>query len=518
MGEKEKILAKLTMKDYREDLEFVLENKKFDEEAKSLLLNIYYKLDNYYKDYLAVKIECEDRNKYMEDYVKIIKAKCNKISIVKPQEFENGDKYSIDKKKGEIKCIPNESVLLHAIYDMIERDISTERLLLEDFTKICLNNVMYKTKTINAMEPFRDFTGWSWQVSLNDNDSIIDNLIYQNLILVFGYKFINDNIYKSNIISLLNTELNKKKFGEQGYNFFMDILETCIILYNNISKENHDKCFKYKKSLISRSRMLNTRKECVEDRTKNSSAVSKQIKSIDDMLNNINLLRECYEKDLKKNKKAYFCISDFVEKKEFEKQELLATIKENNRDLKQKQYLFSHDDYEETLKLYDQITEDNEKISLSKNLNKLQMDFLECIKIKIENSNTKQELCNLIIELRYYSNLLIKKGKTVIEQEKIAEEFDNVSKMLINKMIDNKFIDLGFSNKEFNYKILKYLFTTKIIELSGLVIKITFVTDKHINVEYYDGKQLDYKQSLEIPVNENTNKKDKKIKIFKVGG
>ena len=519
MGEKEKILAKLTMKDYREDLEFVLENKKFDEEAKSLLLNIYYKLDNYYKDYLVVKQECEEKNKYMEDYVKIIKAKCNKISIVKPQELENVIKYTVDKKKGEIKCIPNETALLHAIFDLIERDISTDRLLLEDFTKICLNNVMYRAKTINAMEPFRDFTGWSWQVSLTDNNNIIDNLIYQNLILLFGYKFINENIYKSNIIGLLNTELNKKKLGKPGYNFFMDVLEICVILYNNVSKENHDKCLKYKKSLISRNRMLSTRKECVEDRTKNSSAVSKQIKSIDDMLNDISLLRECYEKDLKKNKNAYFCLSDFVEKKEYEKQNLLATIKENNRDLKQKQYLYNHEDYEETLKIYAQINEDNETVNLSNNLVKLENDFLECIKMKIENSNTKQELCDLIIKLRYYSNLPIKKGKTVVEQEKIAGEFDNISEILINKMIDNKFIDIGFSNKEFNYKILKYLFSTKIIELSGLVIKITFVTDKHINVEYYDGKQLDYKQSLEIPSDDKiTNRKDKKIKIFKVGG
>ena len=519
MGEKEKILAKLTMKDYREDLEFVLESKEFEEEAKSLLLNIYYKLSDYYKDYLAVKIECEDQEKYMEDYVKIIKAKCNKINFLKPQEFENGERFVVDKRKGEIKCIPNESVLLHAIYDMIERDVSTDRLLLEDFTKICLNNVMYKAKTINALEPFRDFTGWSWQISITDNDDIIKNLIYQNLILVYGYKFINDNIYKTDIIKLLNTELNIKKLGEAGYNFFMDLLGMCVILYNNVSKENHDKCLKYKNSLISRSKMLSTRKECVEDRAQNSSDVSKQIKCIDEMLNNISLLRECYKKEINANKKAYFCISDFVENKEQDKQNLLATIKENNRELKQRQYLFNHDDYEETLKIYDKITEEREKVNLHNNLIKLQKDFLECIKMKIENANTKQELCDLIIELRYYSNLFIEKNKKVIDYEEIEKEFDAINKMLITKMIDNKFVDLGFTDKELNYKILKYIFTSKIIELKELVIKIIYNTDENINVEYYDGKQLDYKQVFEIPPEEKAiNKKDKRIKIFKVGG
>ena len=108
MGEKEKILARFNIKDYREDLEYVLENKKFDEEAKSLLLNIYYKLDNFYKDYLSVKIECEDKNKYLEDYIKIIKAKCNKITMIQPKEITEGDKFAIDIKKGEIKSFPNE--------------------------------------------------------------------------------------------------------------------------------------------------------------------------------------------------------------------------------------------------------------------------------------------------------------------------------------------------------------------------------------------------------------------------
>lgn len=519
MGEKEKILARFNIKDYREDLEYVLENKKFDEEAKSLLLNIYYKLDNFYKDYLSVKIECEDKNKYLEDYIKIIKAKCNKITMIQPKEITEGDKFAIDIKKGEIKSFPNELVLLQAIYKIIERDVSTDRLLLEDFTKICLNNVMYKAKTINSVEPLRDFTGWSWQISLTDNDTIVNNLIYQNLILLLGYRFVNDNIYKTNIITLLNNELNKQEYSEVGYNFLMDLLELCIIVFNNISKENHEKCLKYKNSLISKRKMLNTRREYVEDKTKSSSTISKQIKKIDDMLENIVLIREQYEKEIKKDKNQYLGISDFIDKKEVEKKKLLNQIKENNKVLNQKQYLFNHDDYENTLKLYDQITEEKEKVNIQNNLTKLQKDFLECMKIKIEKANTKKDLCDIVVELRYYSNLLIKKDKTVIDQNKISKDFENITKQLIYKMVENKFFDIGFVDKEFNYSILKYVFNTKIIELNGIIIKLCYLPDNKVNVEYYDGKMLEYKQTFDIPKDEVvTNKKDKKIKLFKIGG
>ena len=522
MGEKEKILAKLTTKDYRGDLEFVLENKKIDEEAKSLLLNVYYKLDSFYKDYQAVKIECEDKNKYLEEYVKIIKAKCNKISIAQPQEFSGGNKCIIDYKTGEIKCFPNELVLLQAVYKIIERNVSTDRLLLEDFTKICLNNVMFKAKTINSVEPLRDFTGWSWQISIPDNESIINNLIYQNLILLLGFKFVNDNIYKTNIIALLNNEFNKKKYGEAGYNFLMNLLETCIILFNNVSKDNHEKCLKYKKTLVSKNRMLNTRKECVEDTTKDSEAISKQIKQIDEMLDDISLLREAYSKEIKKDRNKLIGISDFVEKQEEEKINLLAQIKENNKLLKKKQYLFNHDDYENTLKLYEQITDDSEKINIQNQLIKLQLSFLECMKVRIENLEQKKDLCDVIVELRYYSNLLIKKEKTVIENAKIAKVFEDVEKQALYKMIECNHVDLGFTNKDFNYNILKYVFVTKMIDLNEFIIKISYISDSKINVEYYDGKMIESKEFFDIPkediVQTKKDKKDKKIKLFKIGG
>ena len=86
MSEKEKILSKFNIKDYRNELELILENKHFDEEAKSLLLNIFYKIDNFYKDYLSVKKESENKNKFLEDYMNIIKNKCNKIEVVPPQD------------------------------------------------------------------------------------------------------------------------------------------------------------------------------------------------------------------------------------------------------------------------------------------------------------------------------------------------------------------------------------------------------------------------------------------------
>ncbi len=90
--------------------------------------------------------------------------------------------------------------------------------------------------------------------------------------------------------------------------------------------------------------------------------------------------------------------------------------------------MFNHDDYNKLLDLYEIIDENEETVNIQNQLLNLQKDFLECMKIRIQNAKTKNELCEIIVELRYYSNLLIKKGKTVIEQSEILNEFEELEK------------------------------------------------------------------------------------------
>ena len=104
MNEKENLLSKFNIKDYRNDLELILENKKFDEEAKSLLLSIFYKIDNFYKDYQSVKDNVENKNKFIEEYITIIRDYCSEIKILSPQLCENNNmKYIVDKDNGKIQ-------------------------------------------------------------------------------------------------------------------------------------------------------------------------------------------------------------------------------------------------------------------------------------------------------------------------------------------------------------------------------------------------------------------------------
>ena len=519
MGEKEKILSKLNMKDYKNELELILEEKNFDEEAKSLLLGIFYKLDNFYKDYMTVKKDTELKNQYLEDFINIIKTKCKYIYLIKPQDFKEKKKYEVDKKRGEIKCVPNEIILLYAVYELSEKDISEEKYLLEDFTKICVNNVLNKGKTINEIEPIRDFNGWSWNIQIDNSTNIVYNLIFQNILILFGYQFIKENINKSGIMDSFRLEIKKQGYGEQGNQFLNSLFKTCVMLYNNQSKDNHEKCLKYKKSIINKKNMLKNRKEYVEDKNKDSSSISKKIQKIDKMLDDIELIRSEYEKCIEANKNEYFCISDFVESKENERKKLLKQIKDNNKVLSQKKYLTEHDNYEVLLDFYELINDEQEKVNFQNSILKLQKQFLECIKLKIEKSSQKKELFNYIVQLRYYCNLLYKKDKNIMTQEKLIDDLESAVNKAISKMLELKIVDTGFKSEKFNYQILNYIFKTKIIELETMNLKISFIENNKVEVEYYDSKVLENKEKFDVPIEEEiTSKKDRKIKLFKIGG
>ncbi len=53
--EKERLISKLNIKDYNNQLEKILSKKTFSEDTKNLLLNMLYKIENAYDDYNKVK-------------------------------------------------------------------------------------------------------------------------------------------------------------------------------------------------------------------------------------------------------------------------------------------------------------------------------------------------------------------------------------------------------------------------------------------------------------------------------
>ena len=69
----DKFLDKIVKKDYNNELEKVLEKKAFDENTKSLLLSILYKIETAYNDYEIVKPNVKSKEEFVQDIINHIR-------------------------------------------------------------------------------------------------------------------------------------------------------------------------------------------------------------------------------------------------------------------------------------------------------------------------------------------------------------------------------------------------------------------------------------------------------------
>ena len=230
--EKNRLLSKLniSIKDYNNELEKILEHKLFAFEVKNLLLSMLYKIEDAYKDFEIVKIEAPPKNEYIEDLLRIIKEKALTILLAKPgtEEAKELDakqlSYEIDKKNGKIICIQNELVMLCALFKLDETDILMNAK--NDYIEEPLQYFLNQGKLDSHIEVMRDFNGWSWDVVAKDIVDLEYNLMYQIMILLDGRKHLKNKKYEDVYILLDKMAIEKyimDKVGEKYRNDLEDM-------------------------------------------------------------------------------------------------------------------------------------------------------------------------------------------------------------------------------------------------------------------------------------------------------
>ena len=158
---KDKFLDKLVKKDYNNELEEVLEKKNFDENTKSILLNILYKIETAYKDYEKVKQGVESKEEFIQAIIKTIKNNCENINIVKLNSEESkilGNKtFLVERQNKRIICYPIERKLLYCLAKISKK----EKIIKDDYFLInkTLSQLINVGNNINTVEPLRDFNG-----------------------------------------------------------------------------------------------------------------------------------------------------------------------------------------------------------------------------------------------------------------------------------------------------------------------------------------------------------------------
>ena len=521
----DKFLEKIVKKDYNNELEKILEKKNFDENVKSILLSIFYKIETAYKDYEKVKQDVETKDEFIKMFLKQIEDNCEEIKVISLKSEDSrilGNKtFLVDKKNRKIICYPIERKLLYCISKISKKD----KIIKDDYFLInkTLSNLINVGNCINQVEPMRDFNGYSWTTIPKEMESIQHNIIYQNLRILLGNEFLNDWIYNKEYIidymELLRKNLIKKYGKTEGAGIINTLSQLSVLMDVRYNKNAREEIINIKNEVEEKLEKVQDSKKFVEKITKEKMELTKKIKYIDETLNNKNMLQEEYvrrNENLPLEEKI-FSIRILSKILEDERGECLEKIEELNNVLSPKKYLKYRKELEEKEKYLILLDEGNIDKEIDKLIIEIQKEFLRCYYTKLERVQTKQEIIKMIYEFRYYCMIPYDDERNIYEIKQLQKRIEQIKRILIQKAGEIKAINVFAKDEEVNYQMLKNIFNIRIINLEELSIKVTKEKEDFF-VQLFDDNVFEEKTI--IANSENINKKDleirlnKKVKIF----
>lgn len=481
--------SKILSKDYKEELANIAEQKGYTQEAGNLLLSMIYKIEDSFENYETVKREVPNKLEFMKDIIKTVAKQCAKIEIAEPntklaQKLKDNKCNIISEKVAGGKVVisfPNEKTLLYGISkaglnDVNEKMTTKQKAVL---TAISIG------KCISISEVLRDFNGWTWYISSKEIESSECNIIYILLSLLYGYKFINS-------INSDNLDLLKMNMPESLWN---ELEKVAMQFYLSYDKEENEKVLKelagYKTKLA---RMKDQEKYIIEIGEEKKLELD-EIRKIDRILSDQKILRTHYLEYNSKlpNEEKIFSVSHYEDMLQKKREEAMKKIEEYN----------AMQNPNEFLKIRDELRLKIKERETKTDITKLQTEFLKCFIKKIEKTNDKKGLTNLIYQVRYLNFIPNCKMKLTELQKK-----------LVPKAIEARVLNPISNNNDLDYRILAGIFESQVISLQSLLIKLSS-SKKGIEVEIYDGDVLDSKYTVELPDGSNVQiKKAKKTKIF----
>jgi len=216
-------------------LEAVLYKKKLAGEVKNLLLSMLYNIGSSYNDYAGIKVNVEEKNKFIQNIINIIDS-CNKIEIVRPsseegQEFiKQGITSKVDTYLKEIKAFPSEKAMLFALFKLNDTKMFLDEK--HNLIRVSLPEMLNEGRDINNIEIIRDFNSWSWNTVSSEVSNIDCNLIYQNLQILLGFEALNEwmNLEKeTELLNKLELELNRR-YDDETVSQLLDIIYRLSII------------------------------------------------------------------------------------------------------------------------------------------------------------------------------------------------------------------------------------------------------------------------------------------------
>lgn len=495
--------------DYNLILEKILDSKYFSSNTKSLLLSMVYKIENCYGDYQRVKGIEQTKEKFLEILIDIIKKYCYDIKLVEPESKEaiaikqHGLLALTNEKEKSILSYPTEISLLYAVSDIVPKYfyIPEKYILKEQFQNILVNGY-----NENNLEILSDFNGWSWDLNLTYKNNIIDNLIYQNLLILFGTDFMNGwlecSSSEANHFEVLKGEVLGTKFIETLTQYLYFTLE---------DKKKVDKIIKVKKEELKK---ISDKPKFSEECKKEKMKLLTEIEKLDKLLNNKEILMNNYiTENLKlKESKRFSTINAY--RKELEKRREICL--KNIQSINYKQNPVNYIKYKKELEDIALIDESTIK-DKNQYIKKIQLEFLKALEEKVGYLENEEEIISYIYKIRYYKYLYLDENMQVKDDTELLSRIDDIMESLIEKACEKEIIRVISQKFKVNVEIIKNILDNKIINLEEIRFEVNYkagkiivtVYDKEVYEKDFELSEKMSKKELELLVKPN-----KLLKLF----
>ena len=500
------------LKDYNLELEEILDRKYFSSNIKNLLFSMIYKIEISYVDYLQVKKCVRTKDDFLNELIETIRLYCDNVKTVEPDSdqakmlIQNDVKALTNEKERSILAYPTEIALLYALSEISPKYFYMN----QDFSlKKQFQNVLVNGYVQNNMEILSDFTGWSWDKTFNKKYTYIDNLIYQNLLVILGEKFLYEwRTYGSTRRDFLDEAKKYIKYFTGNEKYLISLYK--LIYLNSSNKEKEKITLKLREDIKLLKKMNDTPKYIEEIKNKKQK-FEKRIRKFDTVLEEPELLEKEFIKANSKLEEAkrIKSLKRYKQLIEKEREKIVKEIEEIDYILKPENFSKKKEFLKKSYEIY------TSKQTLDEIIIENQKYFLNFVDKKLSKMKTRDEILDVLYELRYYKSLRVSKGKLIVEIEEIDNEVDKIMKKAITMLCKLGAIRIISMDINLNFEIIKYALDTKIMELekiklyfdqdeNGLIIK---VFDKDI-IEKQGRKRVDIsKKTLEV-------KLKRKIKLF----
>ncbi len=481
--------SKILARDYKEELANIAEQKRFKQSAGNLLLSMFYKTEDSFTNYQIVKREVPNRDDFLKSIVDNVRKYCDNIEIAEPHTElakelkENKCKIvSENSRKGKtVISFPNEKNLLYAISkaslpEMDETLSTTEKAIL---------TAIWIGKCISVSEVIRDFNGWSWSILPKEIESTECNIIYELLTILYGYKFIN-NIDSNNLKTL------RKNMPDELWDQLEKVATQFYLAYD---KNENEQVLKMLAAYKTKLNKMKNQETYIEEIGKEKKKKLTEIRKIDEIISNPRELRNqylAYNSKLK-NEDKIFSVSHYEDLLRKRRDEAVEKIANFNKMLNPNEFIKYREELRIKIKFFETKTD----------ITNFQNQFLKCFKKKIEATNDRKGITDLIYEIRYLNFIPNCKMKLL-----------EIQKMIIPKAIEARVLNPISNNDELDYRLLKGIFELQTVSLEGLYIKLSASNDGII-ATIYDGDNVESEYIVKLPEGSDVQiRKTKKTRIF----